>query len=81
MTNLTDQEKAVLDFIIQYRAENRCNPTHVLIAEIIPPIKREKLGRQSATAIIKTLKEKGYLEPTGRFGDYVIADKALVIHI
>lgn len=78
MTNLTDQEKAVLDYIIQYRVEHRCNPTHVKIAEIIPPIKREKLGRASATAIIKKLKDRGFLVPTGRFGDYYVASHALV---
>lgn len=76
--NLTDQEKAVLDFIIDYRAEHRCNPTHVKIAEIIPAQRKEQLGRQSATAIIKSLKDKGCLIPTGRFGDYIVADEYLV---
>lgn len=70
---LSNQDQAVLDFIIKYREENGHNPTHVAVAENMPGVYKENLDRKSATASIKRLKDAGYLIPTGRFGDYHVA--------
>jgi hypothetical protein len=73
MKPLTPREQECLDYIIEYKKETGELPTHVWLAKkLTPEVATEDLDRKTATAYISSLKLKGYLEPTGRFGSYKI---------
>jgi len=72
MKPLTPREQECLDYIIEYKKETGELPTHAYLASKLSTDVDDELSRKTATAYIMSLKNKGYLKKTSRFGMYNI---------